>query len=216
MPLRLVLAEASASVLITDETWDATARQIHDGPVIHPRTPLREEPPGEIADPDQLAYLMYTSGSTGVPKGVAVRHRDVVALAFDRRFADHERVLMHSPLAFDASTYELWVPLLSGGTVVVAPPGDLGPAAIRDAITGHQVTALWLTSGLFRLVAQDAPGCLAGVREVPRVGTYLVAYGPQPVLQRAALDALFGDAAITGRLPVTIPGLYARGHGITK
>ena len=54
------------------------------------------------------------------------------------------------------------------------------------------------------------------LREVPRIGTYLVAYGPQPVLQRAVLDALRGDAPITGKLPVTIPGLYQRGHGLTR
>ena len=52
------------------------------------------------------------------------------------------------------------------------------------------------------------------LREVPRIGTYLVAYGPQPVLQHAVLDALRGRAAVSGKLPVSIPGLYARGHGI--
>ena len=83
----------------------------------------RPPPPLPAADPDGLAYVMYTSGSTGTPKGVAVRHRDVTALAADRRFAGgaHARVLLHSPLAFDASTYELWVPLLAGGTVIIAP-----------------------------------------------------------------------------------------------
>src|SRR5207302_4597145 len=118
--------------------------------------------------PDNLAYVMHTSGSTGRPKGVAVRHRDVMALAFDRCFrgGGHERVLLHSPLAFDASTYELWVPLLNGGTVVVAPPGDLDARILRRIVTEYGVTGLWLTAGLFRMVAQDAPGCLATVREV--------------------------------------------------
>ena len=54
------------------------------------------------------------------------------------------------------------------------------------------------------------------LREVPRIGTYLVAYGPQPVLQRAVLEALFGRAPITGKLPVTIPDMYPRGHGVTR
>jgi beta-N-acetylhexosaminidase len=54
------------------------------------------------------------------------------------------------------------------------------------------------------------------LREVPTIATYLCTYGFQPVLQTAAARALFGEAAITGRLPVTIPGMYARGSGIQK
>ena len=54
------------------------------------------------------------------------------------------------------------------------------------------------------------------LREVPSIGTYLVAYGPQPVLQHAAIEAIFGEAPITGRLPVSIPGMFERGHGIEE
>ena len=75
-------------------------------------------------------------------------------------------MLLHSPLAFDASTYELWVPLLRGGTVVVAPRGELDVETLRRMVAEHGVTGLWLTSGLFRIVVQEAPGCLDGVREV--------------------------------------------------
>ncbi|MCU1449929.1 MAG: hypothetical protein JWP02_2099, partial [Acidimicrobiales bacterium] len=170
--MRLLLAEAGASVLLTDRAWEIVARAVHSGPVVvDADASLRDEPAGQpqvVAHPDNLAYVMHTSGSTGRPKGVAVRHRDVVALAFDRCFrgGGHERVLLHSPLAFDASTYELWVPLLNGGRVVVVPPGDLDVDVLRRLIGEHGVTGLWLTSGLFRLVAQDAPSCLAGVREV--------------------------------------------------
>jgi len=52
------------------------------------------------------------------------------------------------------------------------------------------------------------------LREIPKVPTYICAYGPQPVLQIAAARALFGETKITGKLPVTIPGFYDRGHGI--
>ncbi|MEU9117890.1 amino acid adenylation domain-containing protein, partial [Streptomyces sp. NPDC048483] len=124
--------------------------------------------PGLAIDERRLAYVMFTSGTTGTPKGVAVSHADVAALAADRGFANgaHERVLVHSPQAFDAATYEWWVPLLSGGLAVVAPPGDLDLPALRSTIARHRVTGLWLTAGLFRLVVDDEPGLLAGVREV--------------------------------------------------
>ncbi|HEY2091761.1 MAG TPA: glycoside hydrolase family 3 N-terminal domain-containing protein [Thermoanaerobaculia bacterium] len=54
------------------------------------------------------------------------------------------------------------------------------------------------------------------LREVPSISTYICAYGPQPVLQLAAARALFGETKFTGKLPVTIPGFYDRGHGITR
>ncbi|MGW0518409.1 non-ribosomal peptide synthase/polyketide synthase [Crossiella sp. NPDC003009] len=178
--LRTILAATGAPVLITDGGWEKTGHAVHSGQILRAdqpgEVPLRAAP---IVHPDNLAYAMHTSGSTGVPKGVAIRHRDVVALAADRRFQDgHERVLLHSPTAFDASTYELWVPLLNGGTVVVAAPGDVDAAAIRD----YQVTGLWLTAGLFRLAAQEDPGCFTGVREVWTGGDVVPAEAVRRVL----------------------------------
>lgn len=54
------------------------------------------------------------------------------------------------------------------------------------------------------------------LRDVPTIQTYLCAYGFQPVLQTAAARAIFGEAPITGRLPITLPGLHAIGTGIQK
>jgi beta-N-acetylhexosaminidase len=54
------------------------------------------------------------------------------------------------------------------------------------------------------------------LRDLPTLRTYFCAYGTQPVLQRAAVEALFGERPITGRLPVSIPGLHAIGEGLTK
>ncbi|MEW2115611.1 amino acid adenylation domain-containing protein [Streptomyces sp. NPDC005474] len=118
--------------------------------------------------PDDLAYVMYTSGSTGTPKGVAVAHREVVALALDRRWRGgaHERVLFRSPHAFDASTYELWVPLLNGGLVVVAPPGDLDVPGLARLIGEQRVTGTFLTATLFNELADRCPERLGTLREV--------------------------------------------------
>ncbi|WP_420831561.1 non-ribosomal peptide synthase/polyketide synthase [Amycolatopsis lexingtonensis] len=182
--LRLVLATAGVSVLVTDEPEHAA--RVHSGPVVEAGQPLSERDRAlPDVDGDRLAYLMHTSGSTGAPKGVAVRHRDVAALAADSRFAGaaHRRVLLHSPAAFDATTYELWVPLLSGGTVVVAPPGDLDVETLRGLLDRHAVTALWLTAGLFRIVAQEAPDCFRGVHEVWTGGDVVPAGAVRRVLR---------------------------------
>ncbi|WP_330347951.1 non-ribosomal peptide synthase/polyketide synthase [Streptomyces sp. NBC_00582] len=153
----LVVRETGAALVLTEDVLTAL---VESEPEPGAGTP-------EVrCHPQQLAYVTYTSGSTGRPKGVAVTHADVAGLAQAPCWGAHDRVLLHSPSAFDASTYELWVPLLNGGRIVVAPPGRLGVAELCRTVADHGVTALWLTAGLFRVVAEEAPGGLAGVREV--------------------------------------------------
>ncbi|XVS67405.1 amino acid adenylation domain-containing protein [Actinosynnema sp. CA-299493] len=166
--LDFVLADLGAPVLVTDRPELPAGLTAPAHVVRTDEQPPAAGPLHRATHPDQLAYVMHTSGSTGVPKGVAVTHANVVELATDRLFTTpaHARVLLHSSHAFDAATYELWAPLLSGGTLVVAPPGVLDIATLGRVVADHRVTALWLTAGLFRLVAEEAPACLAGVREV--------------------------------------------------
>ncbi|MEU0674545.1 amino acid adenylation domain-containing protein [Streptomyces sp. NPDC006172] len=165
-----VLADTAAPVLITDR--DAATLGFAAGTTVV-RVPeeagatdcenLRVPVP-----PDQLAYVIYTSGSTGVPKGVAVAHRDVVAFAADRRWRGgaHDRLLMHSPHAFDASTYEIWVPLLRGGQVVVAPAAALDAPGLRALAARHGLTGVFLTTALFNLIAMEDPAAFAPLRTV--------------------------------------------------
>ncbi|MBT2387145.1 non-ribosomal peptide synthetase [Streptomyces sp. ISL-11] len=150
------------------------------------------------AEPRQLAYVMFTSGSTGTPKGVAVTHENVVGLARDQawRGGAHGRVLLHSPHAFDASTYELWVPLLCGGAVVVAPPGDLDARGIAAAVTDAGITGLWVTAGLFSVLAEEDPRCFLGVREVWTGGDAV-----SPAAVRRVLRACPDTAVVNGYGP---------------
>ncbi|HEX6355903.1 non-ribosomal peptide synthase/polyketide synthase [Actinophytocola sp.] len=198
--MRAILTEAAASILITDQAWQETASLVHNGSVIL-TTDLDDEPAAPLAvtvDPDALAYVMFTSGSSGVPKGVAVSHHDVVGLAGDRRFAGgaHSRVLLHSAAAFDASTYEVWVPLLAGGRIVVAPEGDVDADVLRGAVSRHGVTAVWLTAGLFPVMAHDDPSCFTGVREVWTGGDVV----PADAVRRV-LDACPGLVVVDGYGP---------------
>ncbi|MEV7603794.1 amino acid adenylation domain-containing protein, partial [Kitasatospora sp. NPDC089797] len=115
-----------------------------------------------------LAYVMHTSGSTGKPKGIGITHRSILDLALGGTFDTdaHHRVAVHSPTAFDASTYEFWTPLLSGGSLVIAPAGRLGIAELSDLFGRRRVSGAFITAGLFNVLAAEAPQSFAGMREV--------------------------------------------------
>ncbi|MEV8632055.1 non-ribosomal peptide synthetase [Streptosporangium sp. NPDC051023] len=167
-----------------------------------------ESDPGIVSHPDQLAYVMYTSGSTGEPKGVGVTQRGVLGLVSDSCWdgGRHERVLMVAPHAFSVSTYELWVPLLRGGQIVVAPPGVLDVGTLQRLVTDERITGLHLTAGLFRVVAEEAPKCFTGVREVLTGGDVIA-----PAAVRRVLDAC-PDTVVRAMYGATETALFVT-HG---
>ncbi|MBW1604762.1 AMP-binding protein, partial [Streptomyces sp. JJ66] len=180
----VVVEETGARVLLTDHGHGgvgfAVGHAARGLPVLVARTEGAAEsagPDGALGDPgtpgldtpaERVAYVMYTSGSTGRPKGVAVAHRNVVSLATDRcwRGGNQERVLFHSPYAFDAATYELWTPLLAGDRVIVAPPGELGVEELARVVDERGVTALFVTAALFNLLVEVPEAAFTGLREI--------------------------------------------------
>ncbi|MFD0411969.1 amino acid adenylation domain-containing protein, partial [Kitasatospora sp. NPDC127116] len=137
--------------------------------------------------PDQAAYIMYTSGSTGTPKGIVTTHADVAALVRDSRWnvGPADRVLFHAPHAFDASTYELWVPLVHGGSVSVAPEVRLDSATLHRLIVDTRATHVHVTAGLFRVISEESPEIFADVTEVLTGGDVV-----PPTAVARLLDAL--------------------------
>ncbi|MCW7762921.1 amino acid adenylation domain-containing protein [Photorhabdus sp. JAR] len=108
------------------------------------------------------AYIMYTSGSTGTPKGVIVPHRAVVRLVINNGYVEiepNDRVAFAANPAFDASTFEVWAPLLNGGALVVIDHTTLlTPQEFVQALDSYQINILWLSVGLFnRLAAELSP-----------------------------------------------------------
>jgi amino acid adenylation domain-containing protein len=137
-----------------------------------------EGPAGAAAPslPDSLAYVLFTSGSTGEPKAIAVPHRAVVRLVARpgyARLGPDDAVLQLAPVSFDASTFEIWGALAAGAGLVVAPPGPVAADRLAGLLARHRVTTLWLTAGLFHLVIDERPGAFAPLRQLLAGGDVL-------------------------------------------
>ncbi|ONI89757.1 thioester reductase [Saccharothrix sp. ALI-22-I] len=209
-----VIDRAGAAVLLTGGAERAT--ELPAGvPVVAVDDPaLVREPAVDLGVPilpGQLAYVIHTSGSTGLPKGVAVTQQDVVRLLTDPQWTPerYARMLLLAPHAFDIFVFEVWLPLLHGGQVVVAPPGRLEPATLRQLIVTHRITGLHLTAGLFRVIAEEAPETLRGLREVLTGGDVIAPTAVNRVLEvcdglvvHASYGATEGTVLST-RLPLT-------------
>jgi natural product biosynthesis luciferase-like monooxygenase protein/amino acid adenylation domain-containing protein len=154
--------------------------------------------------PDSLAYVTYTSGSTGEPKGVAIPHRAVVRLVRETDYArlgpdDHVAHLAH--VAFDATTFEIWGPLLNGGRVVVLDRDTaVSPHRLAAALRERGVTVLFLTTAFFNQMAVEEPAAFAGLRCVLTGGEAADPARFRAVLAAAAPDRLaniYGPAECT-------------------
>ncbi|MFJ2709598.1 non-ribosomal peptide synthase/polyketide synthase [Pseudomonas sp. NPDC087346] len=124
--------------------------------------------PGLAQSSQSLAYVMYTSGSTGLPKGVMVPHRAIGRLVINNGYADfnaQDRVVFASNPAFDASTMDIWGPLLNGGQVVVIDHATLlDPQAFGRELNASGATVLFVTTALFNQYVQLIPQALKGLR----------------------------------------------------
>lgn len=184
--LRLMLAGPAVALTLTGADPDAGG-----GPAVPvgETLPVRGIAPatGETAAADPgTATVMYTSGSTGHPKGVLLTHRGIARLARDERvdFGPGDTVLHLAPATFDAALLEVWCTLARGARLEIAPPGPLTLTELADLITGRGVTALWLTAGLFHQMAEHRPDAFAGVRRLFTGGDVVSPHHVGAVLSR--------------------------------
>ncbi|MFD1675963.1 amino acid adenylation domain-containing protein, partial [Alicyclobacillus fodiniaquatilis] len=105
----------------------------------------------------RLAYINYTSGSTGIPKGVCIPHLAVLRLVQNdfARFDENEIFLHYSNLSFDAATFEVWGALLCGAKLIVMKAAVTSVELLMETITLNGVTTLWVTSQLFNIMAEQ-------------------------------------------------------------
>ena len=148
-------------------------------------------PPGDglapdAGDPEALAYVMYTSGSTGRPNSVGITRRGIARLVCDPDFVTvtpRDRVLFHSPLAFDASPFEVWTALANGAAVAVSTADRLSMEGLARDAERLGATVAFLTTALFHQLADRRSPLFGVVRTVVVGGEALSARHARTVLR---------------------------------
>ncbi|WP_227013950.1 non-ribosomal peptide synthetase [Paenibacillus psychroresistens] len=135
-----------------------------DDPQLYQEDRANLEPNNQSGD---LAYVMYTSGSSGKPKGVMVENRSVLRLVQNTNymtFSEGHRILQTGAMVFDASTFEIWGALLNGLQLVLASKESLlHPLKLQKLITDYEISMMWLTSSLFNQLSQTNPAIFHGL-----------------------------------------------------
>jgi amino acid adenylation domain-containing protein len=126
--------------------------------------------PVSLSQANHLAYVMYTSGSTGLPKGVLVEHRSVVRLVKSANYVElsaSDILLSTGAVSFDATTFEYWGMLLNGGRLVLCRKEVLlDTTVLGDQIAGCGVTVMWFTAGWLNQVVDEHIGLFKGLNTV--------------------------------------------------
>ena len=176
---------------------------------------------------EDLAYVCYTSGSTGQPKGVMIPHRGVVRLVRNTNYIDirpEDVFLQFAPLSFDASTFEIWGALLNGARLAIYPSEDLDLADLARFIAERRISVLFVTTALFNSLVEREPDCLRSVRWVlmggevvsvahvkrllPRLerGCFLVhCYGPTENTTFTTCHRMDRTTEVGDRIPIGAP-----------
>ena len=146
----------------------------------------------QAVTPDSPAYVLFTSGSSGIPKAVVVPHRAITRLVFglsEIGLNSSEVVFHFAPLNFDASTFEIWGALLQGAKIAIHCDDIVDMPALGETLTRHRVTTAWLTSSLFNEIIDRNPAILRGVRKLITGGEALSPWTHWPRSRTASGDA---------------------------
>ncbi|MEU4345914.1 non-ribosomal peptide synthetase [Streptomyces sp. NPDC023838] len=179
-----VIADADVTLTLGDaKLLDAAALT---GPVLAlPEAPLGDGDLVDEADPESPAFIMFTSGSTGRPKGVTIAHRAIAELVTAPDYLTvtaRDRVLFHSPMTFDASTFEVWAALANGAAVVVCTVQRPSLEDLARHVERHGVTVAFFTTALFHQLAARRSRVFAQLRSVIVGGEAMAAAPARDVL----------------------------------
>ncbi|MET3717903.1 non-ribosomal peptide synthase/polyketide synthase [Pseudomonas sp. PvP001] len=165
--LQGMLEDSGSPLLLTQKhLMDAWARVPVYALELLPLSGQPANAPGVVISPENLVYCLYTSGSTGKPKAVGNRHAGLLNrlqwMQAEYGLTANDRVLQKTPYTFDVSVWEFFWPLLSGASLVMAPPGaHRDPQALRELIVEHGITTLHFVPSMLQafVSAGELPAC---------------------------------------------------------
>ncbi|AVM22674.1 non-ribosomal peptide synthetase [Bacillus pumilus] len=222
--IRFMLEDSGASILLHADSQPPVVKGIKTVHVAdmsnHSHVDLSAK-----TSPSHLAYIMYTSGSTGRPKGVQIEHQHIVRLACSQDklgLTKSDRMAHTGAVSFDAITFEIFTTLLNGATLYPVDRDTLLDIhRFEQFIQTHQLTALFLTTGLFNQLAQQRPQMFKGLTTLITGGdvinvksaelvkqhhpalVLLNAYGPTENTTISTIYEIKGDE--TGSIPIGQP-----------
>jgi amino acid adenylation domain-containing protein len=161
--LRAVLTQAGASVVVTENG------SLFPGVTVVPGTAAGPAAPPVPVHPGDPACVMFTSGSSGRPKGIITPHSAIVDTLLGQSYADlspAEVWLQCAPVSWDAFALELFGPLLSGAVCVLHPGGGPAPEVIADLVARHGVTTLHVSASLLNYLVDEHPSVFAAIHRV--------------------------------------------------
>ncbi len=145
-------------VIALDKSYHEISRQSRQNPEL-------------TLDPASLAYIMFTSGTSGTPKAVAVEHRSVCRLVMNTNYLElgrigpFARLMKTGAFGFDASTFEIWGMLLNGGTIYMYAKNKLlSPNSFAKCVAKNDINMLWLTTSWFNELVDADPSLFKPVK----------------------------------------------------
>ena len=189
--LRQIINDATITTVITDAALATRIREagampmlVVDSEIV--ATSAKRISPLQPVNADALACVMYTSGSSGQPKGVCIAHRGITRLVVDSNYLSigtGDVLVQLAPVAFDASTFEIWGALLNGAALVMPASERISLRDIAKLVEMHLVSILWLTTGLFEAMVDEQLPALGRLRQLLVGGDVLSMHHAQRFVQ---------------------------------